>query len=278
MTTWHAPADTLAEFARSPEQLDDVTASSVEQHLISCAECRSVVAAATAPMTLDASWEAVVDVIDRPRSTVAERLLGRVGMPPELSRIVGATPGLRVAWLATMVLLAAGAVGISRGNGSNGLFLVLAPLLPLGSVLLTFLPADEPGGEAAAATPLYGAGVLIRRAAASLVPTFAVLVAASVALPHVGGGARWLLPGLALTLGSLALSTYVRPTVAVPALGVAWLGLLAGVRMVGGRHVALAHTEVFTLPGQALALALAFLTAALIYQRRDHFSTVEVTW
>lgn len=278
MTTWHAPAAGLSEFARSPEQVDDVTASSIEQHLISCAECRSVVAEASAPAALDASWAAVVDVIDLPRTTLVERLLARLGMPPELSRVVGATPGLRLAWLGTMVLLAAGAVGISRENGSDGLFLVLAPLLPLGSVLLTFLPADEPGGEAAAATPLYGAGVLIRRTVGSLVPTFAVLLAGSIALPHVGDGARWLLPGLALTLSSLALSTYLRPMVAIPALGLGWLGLLAAVRVIEGRHVALAHTDVFTLPGQALALALALLTAALIYQRRDHFSTVEVTW
>lgn len=278
MTTWHAPAATLTEFAGAPEQIDDATASSIEQHLVSCAECRSVVAAASPPMALDASWAAVIDVIDQPRTTLVEHLLVRVGMPPEIARMVGGTPGLRLAWLGTMVLLAVGAVGISRESASEGPFLVLAPLLPLGTVLLTFLPADEPGGEAASATPLYGAGVLIRRTVASLVPTFAVLVAASVALPHVSAGARWLIPGLALTLGSLALSTYVRPVVAIPALGVAWLVLLGLARAVEGRHVAVAQTEVFTLPGQGLALALALIAAALIYQRRDHFSTVEVTW
>jgi hypothetical protein len=278
MTTWHATPSTLVQFARSPEELDDVTASSIEQHLISCAGCRATVAAATAPLTLDDSWAAVADVIDRPRTTIIERLLARVGLPAELSRIVGATPGLRLAWLGTIVLLAAGAVGVSRGNDTEGFFLVLAPLLPLGSVLLTFLPADEPAGEAAAATPLYGAGVLIRRAVASLVPTFVILVAASVALPDLTDGARWLLPGLALTIGSLALSTYVRPVVAIPALGVAWLALLGVAQAVDGRNVAVARTEVFTLPGQVLALALALLAAALVHQRRDHFSTVEVTW
>lgn len=278
MTPWHAPASVLAEFARSPEQLDDVTAASVEQHLIGCAECRAAVADATAPLALEGSWAAVADVIDRPRTTVTEGLLSRLGVPPELSRVVGATPGLRLAWLGTIVLLAAGAVAISRDSGSEGLFLALAPLLPLGSVLLTFLPTDEPGGEAAAATPLYGAGVLIRRTVASLVPTFAILVAASIALPHLGHGARWLLPGLALALGSLAGSTYTRPIVAIPALGLAWLGLLTLVRVAAGRHVALASTEVFTLPGQATALGLALVAAAIVHHRRDRFSTVEVTW
>lgn len=278
MTTWHAAPSTLVQFVRSPEELDDLTASSIEQHLISCAECRATVAEAAAPTALEDSWAAVADLIDRPRATFFERALVRLGMPAELSRIVGATPGLRLAWLGTIVLLAAGAVAISRGSGTEGLFLVVAPLLPLGSVLLTFLPADEPAGEAAAATPLYGAGVLLRRAVASLVPTFAVLLAASIALPHLSDGARWLLPGFALAVGSLALSTYLRPMVAIPTLGSAWLGLLALVQLLDGRHVAVAQSDVFTLPGQAVALALALVAAALVHQRRDHFSTVEVTW
>jgi MYXO-CTERM domain-containing protein len=278
MTTWHANPSVLAQFASAPEQLDGVTASSIEQHLIRCAECRAVVAGATAPTSLHDSWDAVADIIDRPRTTIVERFLARIGVPAELSRVVGATPGLRLAWLGTIVLLAGGAASISRSNDGEGLFLVLAPLLPLGSVLLTFLPADEPAGEAAAATPLYGAGVLIRRALASLVPTFAVLLAASVALPDLTDGARWLLPGLALAVGSLALSTYVRPVVAIPALGATWLALLFLAHLVDGRDVAMAQSDVFTLPGQVVALALALLAGALVHRRREHFSTVEVSW
>lgn len=277
MSTWHASAETLARYARAPEAMDEVTAASVEQHLLACAECRAGVAQAAAPAA-STSWAAIADVIDRPRASVVERVLARLGLPDHLARVIGATPGLRVAWMATIALLGLGAAAIARDTGSSALFLGLAPLLPIGSVLLTFLPAEEPGGEAAAATPLHGAGVAIRRTVAALVPTFLALGLASVALPHLSEAAAWLLPGLALGVGVLLLATYVRPVVAAAALSIAWVGVLTAVRVADGRHVPLADTVVFEPAGQLAALAVALLAAGLVYVRRDHFSTVEVTW
>lgn len=279
MTIWHAPPDTLARFARSPESLDDVTASSLEQHLIVCADCRAGVSGAADPAALRQSWHAVADVIDRPRHTFAERVLDRLGMPGDLARIVGATPGLRLAWLATTVLLASAAIAAARDTGSDTAFLVLAPLVPLGSVALAFLPTEEPGGEAAAATPMFGAGLVIRRALAVLVPTFAILAVAGLAQPDLtAGGAVWILPGLALTLSSLALATYVRVNVAATTLAVGWVTLLTSVSALDGRRVPVAETAVFGLVGQALALALVLLATGGLYLRRDRFSTMEVTW
>jgi hypothetical protein len=278
MTTWHAPPDVLTRFALEPEALDDVTASSVEQHLVACETCRAAVSSATPASELEASWVEIVDRVDRPKTTFSERLLTRVGMPNDLARVVGATPGLRLAWLATIAFLALGAVQVARQRDTEVLFLVVAPLLPLGSVLVTFLPAEEPGGEAASATPLHGAGVVIRRAAAALVPTFLILAAASVALPHVAEGARWLLPGLALALGSLVLATWIRPVLAVAAVAATWVGTLVAVRVAEARSIPLDRTVVFELQGQLVALAVALIAAVLLYARRDRFSTVEVTW
>ncbi|MGH9085290.1 MAG: zf-HC2 domain-containing protein [Acidimicrobiales bacterium] len=278
MTTWHAPPDVLTRFALEPEALDDVTASSVEQHLVACETCRAAVSSATPASELEASWAAIAEVIDRPRTTMSERLLARVGMPNDLARVVGATPGLRLAWLGTIAFLALGAVQVARQRDTEVLFLVIAPLLPLVSVVLAFLPAEEPGGEAAAATPLYGAGVVIRRAAAALVPTFLILASASLALPHVAEGARWLLPGLALSVGSLALATYLRPLLAVASLAVGWIGILIAVRVLEARRIPLDRTVVFELRGQLVALTVTLLAAALLYVRRDRFSTVEVSW
>lgn len=279
MTTWHASPDTLARFARHPEALDEITASSVEQHLIGCDECRSVVAGTADPVVLQHSWDEVVDIIDRPTHTFTERVLNRLGMPTDLARVVGATPGMRLAWLATTVLLAAAAIAAARDSGSDGPFLVLSPLVPLGAVLLTFFPAEEPGGEAAAATPMYGAALVMRRVVAVLVPTFAILAIAGMAQPDLaGGGALWVLPGLALVLGSLALATVVRVTVAAALLAMGWLALLTSVSVLDGRSVALADTQVFGAAGQAAALTLALVAAVGLYARRDRFSTLEVTW
>jgi hypothetical protein len=279
MTTWHAPPDTLARFARTPESLDAATASSLEQHLVACADCRAVVAGAAEPLALGESWAGIADEIDRPRTTVVERLLERLGMPGDTARIVGATPGLRLAWLATTILLAAAAIAAARDTGSDSAFLVLAPLVPLGSVLLAFLPAEDPAGEAAIATPMHGATLVMRRTVAVLVPTFLILAIAGLALPDLtAGAALWILPGLALALGTLVLATYVRAPVGAATLAIGWLALLASVSVLDGRRVPLIDTPVFGLVGQAVAFALILVFAAGLYARRDHFSTMEVTW
>jgi hypothetical protein len=279
MTTWHAPTDTLVRFARAPEALDEVTASSVEQHLVACAECRTVVARAVAPTVLTDSWDRVADIIDRPPRNVVERMLERIGMPDDMARVVGATPGLRLAWLGTVVLLAAGAIATARQGGFGGGFLFLAPLVPLGSVLLAFLPTEEPGGEASGATPMYGAGLMMRRAVAVLAPTFAILGLAGLALPDLSTeSAMWVLPSLALALASLALSTVLRPALAVAGLALTWLAVVVSVSVLDGRRVPLADTAVFGRVGQTAALAVALLAAAGLYARRDRFSTMEVTW
>lgn len=279
MTTWHAPSDTLVQFARSPETIDEVMAASVEQHLVACAECRAVVAGATDSALLRRSWAEIVDVIDQPHQNHLERLLDRGGMPTHLARIVGSTPQLRVAWLATTMLLAAAAVAAARDMGSDAPFLVIAPLVPLASALLVFLPTEEPGGEAALGTPMYGAGLLLRRVVAILVPTFLILAVVGLAQPDLtAGGAAWVLPGLALALASLALSTMMRASTATATLGFGWVLLVAAAATLGDRAAPLAESALFALEGQAGALVLVLVASAWLVTHRDRFSTMEVTW
>lgn len=278
MKTWHATTDSLVQFARSPEALDDVTASSIEQHLMNCAECRAAVTAAADRGALERSWAAVADLIDQPHRTHSERVLVRLGLPIDIARVVGATPTLRVAWLATTVLLAAAATAVARDAGSDAPFLVVAPLVPLGSVFLAFLPAEEPAGEAAAATPLFGAGLVLRRAAAVLVPTFAVLLSAGLAQRGAATGAAWILPGLALTFGSLALATFMRAAVAAGTLAMSWLTLLVLVSAFDGQPLPVARTAVFQPLGQVCALGVSLLAAVALYARRERFATIEATW
>ncbi|HJR24202.1 MAG TPA: hypothetical protein VJ804_01930, partial [Acidimicrobiales bacterium] len=106
-TTWHAPPEVLERFAVDAQRLDDVTAASVEAHLVACAECRRVVAAAV-PSLVDERWAAIVDVVDRPRPSLVERLLERFGLPSTTARLLGATLPLRAAGLAAMIVLAGG--------------------------------------------------------------------------------------------------------------------------------------------------------------------------
>lgn len=272
---WHAPVALLTRFADDPASLDDASASSVESHLVACDACRGRLAA-TASFDVAASWDAVADRIDRPRTSVLERLLDRQGAGGGLARLVSATPGLWLAGLAAITGLAVAAVLVSREADAGGPFLVLAPLVPLAGVAATFAPAAEPAGETGVATPLYGVGLALRRAALVVTTTFALLTVAALAVPGVGvESAAWVLPALALTLASLALGTWWRVEVCASVLAVAWVAVTASMRVVEGRRFAFADTVVFGQPGQLAALALTLLAGAVLVTRSGSYATME---
>jgi hypothetical protein len=274
-TDWHVPDPLLTRFARNPETLDDDTAASIEEHVVRCAECRSAVHHAVDPAELASSWDLVADHIDRPAATVVERALQLIGMHDGMARLVSATPALSGAWLAAVLTIAAAALAVSRASGADGAYLVLAPLGPLAAVGVTFLAAADPAGEAGVSTPLHGFGLTLRRAVAVLAPTFLLLAGLGLALPGFGGAVSWVLPALALAIGSLALGTWLRVEVASGVLAVLWLAWLAGVRRVEGPDAALADTVAFSAAGQATCAVLAVLAALVLVQRSAHYDTLE---
>ena len=75
---WHVPPALLARFADDSGTVDDVIAASIDAHLLACAECRHGLTAVAAPGLAATSWAAVADRIDRPRTTVLERILRRL--------------------------------------------------------------------------------------------------------------------------------------------------------------------------------------------------------
>jgi hypothetical protein len=277
-TTWHARPELLARFATAPDTIDGTAASSVEQHLMACAACRAVVAAAADPAETAGSWVAVADVIDRPRPSAVERVLAALGVSAGMARLVAATRELRVAWLVTVAGLVVLAVGLARADGSDGPFLVIAPLVPLAAVLLGFVPVADPGGEAGVATPVHGVGLTLRRVVAVVVPALVLVSLGAVAVPGVaGGGVTWLLPGLALAVGALAAATFVRVSVSAGGLGACWVALLGVLSVLDG-GVAVGDTFPFAVAGQVTALALLALATAVLTGRRSRFSTLEVGW
>jgi hypothetical protein len=224
-----------------------------------------------------ASWDAIADRIDRPGTSVVQRLLERMGMDGGLARLLAATPALQAAGLAAVVALAVGAAVLSRTADAEGPFLVLAPLAPLAAVAASFAPASDPAGEAGVATPLHGVGLVVRRAFAILLVTFGSLGLAALALPDLGLEAlAWVLPALALALGALGLSTFVRPEVGVPLLAGGWLVTVWTVRWIAGRELTYAASPTFALAGQMTALGLCLAALALLVARRDRFATLEV--
>ena len=275
-STWHAGADVLARFAADPAGVDDATAASLETHLVACARCRHDLARLADPALAATSWDAVADRIDAPPARALESVLLRLGVRSGPARLAAATSGLRLSGISAVIGLTAVAVLAAGYADAQGPFLLLAPLVPLVAVALTFAAATDPGGETGIATPLHGVGLTIRRATAVLVLAFLVLAAGALALPDLGAAPlRWMLPAAALAVGGLAVGTWMRIELALGALAAMWLGGVALVRYLDGFDRPFADTAPFSPAGQALALALVVAAAAVLAVRADRYSTLE---
>ena len=273
---WHVPTALLARLTDDPRAVDDVTAASIDAHLLACASCRHALTAVAAPALAATSWAAVADRIDRPRTTVLERLLRRLGMRSGTTRLLAATPALQAAGLAAVAVVAVAAGVLSRTAGADGLFLVLAPLVPLAAVAASFASAADPAGEAGVGTPLHGAGLVLRRASVILAVDLGLLGAAALALPDLGpSAAAWVLPSLALALGALALGTWLRAEVAVATLASGWLLTVWSLWWFAGHDIAVADSATFAANGQMAALAATAAAVIVIVTRRDRFATLE---
>jgi hypothetical protein len=274
---WHVPQALLARVAEDSNAVDDITAASIDAHLLACAECRQALTAAAAPALAATSWAAVADRIDQPRTTVLERLLRRLGMGSGTTRLLAATPALQAAGLVAVAVVAVTAGVLSRTAGADGIFLVLAPLVPLGAVAASFASAADPAGEAGVGTPLHGAGLVLRRASAILAVNLGLLGAAALALPDLGpSAAAWVLPALALALGALALGTWMRAEVAVATLASGWLLTVWALWWSAGHDIAVADSATFAATGQVAALAATAAAVVVLVARRDRFATLEV--
>ncbi|MFF2405799.1 zf-HC2 domain-containing protein [Streptomyces sp. NPDC058092] len=157
----------------------------------------------------------------------------RVRFPASASRtgrlLWAAGPALRGAWLLALVLVAVGALALAYGAGlgaaTRPLLLVIAPVLPLAGVVVSYGRHSDPMHEIAAATPSGGLRLLLTRTAAVLGASIPALTLAGAALPPSAGGpgpAAWLLPGLAMTLAALALGSYVGCRNGASSVAVAW--------------------------------------------------------
>ncbi|MFI9171295.1 zf-HC2 domain-containing protein [Streptomyces lincolnensis] len=150
-------------------------------------------------------------------------------LTPRLARVLWAAgPALRGAWLSAVLIVAVGAVVLAYGAGYAGvrpLLLVVAPVVPVVGVALSYGAYADPLHEITASTPSAGLRLLLVRTAAVLAVSLPPLTLAGVLVPSSGapGAAAWLLPGLALTLASLALAGYVGCPAATAVTGGGWL-------------------------------------------------------
>jgi hypothetical protein len=278
MTTWHADTALLAHYAA--DELDDARAYSVEAHLIACETCRTALAPAVDAARLDAMWAEVADRVDAPNPGIVERGLVWLGVKEHAARLLAATPSLRLSWLAAEALVL-GFTVFSAGIAAGGpdadvatlVFLVMAAVLPVAGVAVAFGPTVDPTYEIGTAAPMRGYRLLLVRATAVLVTSLALTSAAALALPGLGWtAAAWLLPSLGLTLGTLALATYLRPLHAAAGVALTWVSIAWIFAAVRPDTLA-----VFRLGGQVVFLLVIAVSAWVLAHRREAFEEGIVT-
>ena len=266
-TTWHADPATLTAYAGGA--LDDVRASSLEAHLLTCDRCREGVAVSMPAAAIDRAWEGIVDTIDTPHRSVVERLLLALRVPEHLARLLVATPSLRLSWLVAEALaLGFAVIAANAATGRNEeivlfLFLVVAALLPVAGVAVAFGPGVDPTYEIGTAAAMPADRLLQIRATAVLASSVSITALAALALPDLDAiAAAWLLPALGLTIATLALGTWLRPLVAAASVALTWV-LFAAAAAVSTQD----RLAAFRPAGQVACLAVIAASAAVLAHR-----------
>ncbi|SNY24021.1 zf-HC2 domain-containing protein [Paractinoplanes atraurantiacus] len=215
MTT-HPSLAAIARYADREADLDEVTTWSVEVHLESCADCRSLMAGYTTGDT-----RALLDRI----ATGLDRGIAAGPAPTRPRRWAAARHRWLVwhlmPWLTmTVAVLACAALLEAAQPSFPSLVALLAPVAPLPGVAVAWSRRHDPAWELIAGTPRSGLAMLLRRTAAVLA---VVVPALALASDRTGVSlAVTLLPCLAFTAATIALGAYAGVRRAAAVLGTAW--------------------------------------------------------
>jgi hypothetical protein len=146
-------------------------------------------------------------------------------------------------------------------------FLLLAPLLPVAGVAAAYGPGIDPTYEIGLASPMSSFRVLLIRTTAVLATTLTLVGLFGLGLPGLDWTpAVWLLPGLVLTLSSLALATWVPPLWAAGLVSGLWIGGVVVADRVGGPI-----QPAFQAQTQAAFVAVGVLAMLILITRRRTF-------
>ncbi|MFJ3302397.1 zf-HC2 domain-containing protein [Streptomyces sp. NPDC086549] len=276
---WHASDDLVGRYADG--SLPDPDAWSLEKHLEGCVGCAvrvsDAVRATSAAVVLADVRDVVLGAAPAPAPTPL----------PRLARLLWAVgPAVRGAWLAAVLVVAVGAVALAYAGGFSGartLLLAVAPVVPVAGVALSYGKHADPMHEITTATPSGGLKLALTRTVAVLAVSLPLLTLAGLLLPASGApnAAAWLLPGLALSLASLALAGYVGCRTATAVTGGGWLAaVLTPALTAQSGHLTDRLAEQLSryldgAPAQGGWAAAAVLCAVLLTVRRPAYDYLE---
>jgi hypothetical protein len=205
------------------------SAASVEQHVVRCPVCRARVAEATASVDapalpdLNQVWTGIRDGLELPRASRAQKMLRRLGLTDADALLLVSAPAMRAAWVNALGLVLAfvGAAAFFQESRVILAFLIVAPLVPMLGVALTYRSDGEGVFEQEAATPYSPVRLVLLRTIAVLAATMPLVVVAGLLLP-ADLALAWLVPALGFTAVLLAASTWIDSVVAAAVLTLAW--------------------------------------------------------
>lgn len=221
---WHADDTALQEFYDGT--VGPVMGASVETHVMRCSGCRARLSAITASQPLDDVWLAIRERIEPGAPGLMERLLQRIGISPETSRLLAAVPALRGGWVLgiSVALLFSGIAAVYAGTLGLTLFVLVAPLAPVAGVALAYGRDGDPSYEIVMSTPYSSGRLLCLRTAGVLVSTVPAAVLAGLVLPGPSWLAlAWLSPAAAGVALALIAAPFVGMSVASGTISVCWV-------------------------------------------------------
>jgi hypothetical protein len=267
MTPWHTDETILAAYAEG--RLDRARSASVEQHLTGCSRCRAAMSPHADADLLARAWSDTVDVLDRPRVSLFERLLVALGLPESSARLAAGASAARRAWVFGCVVVAVYAVAARDVEGRTATwFLSVAPLIPLTGVAVAYGPGSFPMHDVVAAAPYPALRLVLLRCLPVLPMTALVLIAGGLVLPRTAQAALWLLPGLALAALSLAAERHLGAGWSITVLGILWMGFVAGTRWTTGSAMAAFSPAIQVLSFLIVLTAAAFAVLGTRRARR----------
>jgi hypothetical protein len=295
--TWHASEALATRYADGT--LPEADAWSLEKHLELCTDCATMVSAVVrntpAGPVLDEVRDLILTAAALSQGARGSDTCGSAAWAPATPTgrqrthslrpaLWSLGPALRGTWLLALLTVVGGALLLNRAAGyeaTRTLLLTLAPVVPVAGVALSYGPHADPLHEITAATPSGGLRLALTRTAAVLCVSLPALTLTGAALPASGapGAAAWLLPALALTLGSLTLASYVGCRTATAVTGGGWLAavLVPAVTAGGGPLTArlAGQLTVFFDGAQTGWAAAIAVCAALLATRRRAYDYLE---
>jgi hypothetical protein len=266
MTHQHFPASTLRAYAAGTHPEPEA----IEDHVLDCPACRQLIN------------DAVLDdpMVRQVRANLTE-LPAQLPRPSRWRRLrvlLNAAPAVRGAWLFAVLATLSGAVGLDLLSDSLGhpdswwsqhgsALLLIAPILPILGVALSFGRLGDPAYEITATTAFGGLRLVLWRTLSILLST----IPAAVLVGAITGRASfttWLLPCLALTALTLAFGSLWRLEPVAAVVAVSWLVLSGGPVLGDQAPVLLAR------PLPLLWAVLIALSLAVLYLRRKNLQNI----